>query len=345
MSGHLHHVVGSERSPHHSGPNPTTGGWSPIGAASKGFTALGNSLTRAASQHAVALADPEFDFSDIDAVMTVFPSDLFGDGNAGGTAAADGTVLNTARTNTRLLDEPGELTQWGAIAAHELAHNLGLADLYPYDAELRETPPPVPDHTWISVEWGLMGLEAWFLAADDDARFIPEWRFPSGQRASGEIHAYPEPAEMLAWSRWQLGWLDKSQVRCVNEPDAKVTLASIAQPGDAVAMAAVPLNAREVIVIESRRELGYDGGRDYTAPDGATTTLPNLVTEGVLVYVVDALVASGQRPVLLAGDSGDGRIDDFPVLTRGESVTLRGYTITVTADDGDTHTVSITRSS
>ena len=309
----------------------------------EGFSALGDALSRAASEHAVALADPEFDFSDIDAVMTVFPSDLFDHGNAGGTAMADGTVLNTTRTNTKLLDEPKEPTQWGAVAAHELAHNLGLADLYPYDAELRATPPPVPDHTWISAEWGLMGLEAWFLAADDDARFIPEWRFPSGQRASGEIHAYPEPSEMLAWSRWQLGWLDKSQVRCVDEIETAVTLAPIARPGEAVAMAAVPLNAREVIVIESRRQLGYDLGRDYTAPSGATTTLPNLVAEGVLVYVVDALVASGHRPIMFAGDNGDGRIDDFPVLTRGESVTLRGYTITVTGDNGDTHTVSITR--
>ena len=35
MNRHLHHVVGSESTPHHSGPNTATGGWSPIGAASK----------------------------------------------------------------------------------------------------------------------------------------------------------------------------------------------------------------------------------------------------------------------------------------------------------------------
>ena len=39
MSRHLHHVVGSVNSPHHSGPNPTTGGWSPIRAASKELSA------------------------------------------------------------------------------------------------------------------------------------------------------------------------------------------------------------------------------------------------------------------------------------------------------------------
>ena len=48
---------------------------------------------------------------------------------------------------------------------------------------------------------------------------------------------------------------------------------------------------------------------------------------------------------LVAGDSGDSEVDDFPVIGVGESVTLHGYTITVTADNGDTHTVSITRNS
>ncbi|WP_419921737.1 hypothetical protein [Candidatus Poriferisodalis sp.] len=40
-----------------------------------------------------------------------------------------------------------------------------------------------------------------------------------------------------------------------------------------------------------------------------------------------------------------GRVDGFPVLTVGESVTLRGYTITVTGDGGGAHTVNITRDS
>ena len=38
-----------------------------------------------------------------------------------------------------------------------------------------------------------------------------------------------------------------------------------------------------------------------------------------------------------AGES----VDDFPVLQAGESVTVRGYTVTVTAADGDTHTITI----
>ena len=63
----------------------------------------------------------------------------------------------------------------------------------------------------------------------------------------------------------------------------------------------------------------------------------------VLVYTVDAL--KHRLPLRVAGDSGDGQVDDFPVLTLGESITVRGWTIAVIADDGDTHTVTITRDS
>ena len=95
--------------------------------------------------------------------------------------------------------------------------------------------------------------------------------------------------------------------------------------------------------MESRRTLGYDRGREYRAPNGWRTTLPELLEEGVLVYTVDASLGSGDLPLKVPGDSGNGQVDDFPVLQAGESVTVRGYTITVTADDGRTHTITITR--
>ena len=148
---------------------------------------------------------------------------------------------------------------------------------------------------------------------------------------------------MLAWSRFQLGWLGDKQVWCVDDGRASVTLAPIAQPGGSAAVAVVPLRDRQVIVVESRRNLGYDRGLPVTWPRGDTTNRRALLHEGVLVYTVDASVRSGQLPMQLAGDKGDGQVDGFPVLEVGEAVTVRGYTITVTADDGDTHTVTIER--
>ena len=166
--------------------------------------------------------------------------------------------------------------------------------------------------------------------------------FPRGRREWVDFGSL-NPSEMLAWSRWQLGWLSEDQVRCINEPDAMVTLSPIAQPNPGVAMMAIPLNAREVIVIENRRQLGYDLGDPYFWSDGSSTRRPALIAEGVLVYIVDALVDSGQLPLKIAGDSGDGQVESFPVLRRGDSVTLRGYTITVVRDNDGTYDVSVVR--
>ena len=205
-------------------------------------------------------------------------------------------------------DEPTEIRPWGRTAAHELAHNLGLVDMYPRDASRHELPDPPAGKVWNRVVFGLMHMKAYFPNA---------------------FHEYGAGPEMLAWSRWQLGWIDPDQIRCVTSAEATITLSPVASdPRNATAMAAVPLSDAEVIVIESRRNLGYDMGQE---------------TEGVLVYTVNASFHTGQLPVKVAGDTGNGQIDRHPVLTVGQSVTVRGYTITVDSDDGTHHTVTITK--
>ena len=300
-------------------------------------------LLDGSSAHAISLADASFDFSSVDLVLTVFPSAHFDAGHAAGSVTADGTRVATPRVNTVRQTPLAGPRPWGWIAAHEVVHRLGLGDLYPFDASAHHTKSATPHgKTRVDTWWGLMGLRSWFFADSTDPRRRHTWRHSDG-RTNTRYNTYLELHEMLAWSRWQLGWLDEPQVRCVNDADATVSLAPIAQPDDGTAMAAVPLNAREVIVVESRRKQGHDHSRDYTASDGWRTTYPRLIEEGVLVYTVDTLIHDGQLPLKVAGDTGNGQVDDFPVLQAGESVTVQGYTITVTADDGNTHTVSIKR--
>ena len=59
----------------------------------------------------------------------------------------------------------------------------------------------------------------------------------------------------------------------------------------------------------------------------------------------DALASQGVLAGIECGDGliGRGHTYESPILTVGESVTVRGYTITVIADDGDTHTVIISK--
>ncbi len=295
-------------------------------------------------QDALELIDRDFDFGNFHSFAIVLPSSHFSGGVAGGFIEADGTGLPGNVNNVFPREEPGEAHDWGGIVAHEFAHNLGLLDMYPYDSDRHERPEAPSGEAWVNADFGLMGLDAYFLSAGDDRRRRVEWRFPNGA-SGGSWHLTSfSPQEMLAWSRWQLSWLNPRQAECITDDTATVTLAPIARTGGAVAMAAVPLNRHEVIVVESRRKIGYDRDEtDTDLPTGARVTKPKLIEQGVLVYTVDTLLGSGQLPVKIAGDNGNGQVDDFPVLTLGESVTVRGWTITVTADDGDTHTVRIMR--
>ena len=279
---------------------------------------FGPTLGGDVTAHAVALADGEFDFSAVDMVLAVFPGRHFGGGNAGASVTVDGVTVTTAQVNT--IKRPlalSRLQDWGATGSHEIAHSLGLVDMYSYETRLL---PEVPEgHRWAGSEFGLMGLGPGFAVHRDD----DIWRVGG--------------SEMLAWSRWQLGWLSESQVHCVNGDSTTLTLAPVAQPGDGVAMAAVPVNTQGVLVVESRRPLGFD-----SVPTESTGIHDG---NGVLVYTVDAAIHTGRLPIKIAGDSGDGYVDYLPLLQPGDSITVRGYTVTVTADDGDTHTVTITRSS
>lgn len=280
-------------------------------------------LWPSADAAAIRLADDSYDFSDTDIVLTVFPSNHFGGGNGLGRAHADGTDLSSFRINSQPARSRGEPWNWGLTAAHELAHNFGLLDLYPFDAGRHAVGDPPPGTAWVEVEIGLMGLKARYSDPDHSL-----W--------------LATPVEMLSWSRWQLGWLKPQQIACGVRSGATVRLHPVAKPGEGTAALIVPLSEYEMIVVESRHRLGFDAAAPHTHQNGAMPR-HGLLEEGVLVYTVDSRIDNGQLPIKIAGDAGNSHVDDFPTLQAGESVTVAGYTIAVTADDGDTHSVQITR--
>ena len=92
-----------------------------------------------------------------------------------------------------------------------------------------------------------------------------------------------EAPGLLAWERWQLGWLDDAQILC-NPSDGVSNLAPLDAEGGVKAIV-IRRSQTRAVVVESRRARGLDHA--LSAP-------------GVVVYEVDASLASGYAPIVVA---------------------------------------------
>ena len=277
---------------------------------------------------AARLADEEFDFTGHNLLLVV-------NSGFGGFATVPGP--ETEERSFWSVSDVGTFEgNWGGTAAHELAHNLGLNDYYPYN----EIGPLLDsDHYRVFERAAGSGFSAGIMGFTV---------------SSPDSHPGHNLFEMLAWSRWQLGWIDADQIRCIIIPQATVALSPLADPGDGIAMAAIPVSQTKTIVIESRRMIGYDDPSNpalnrVVLEDGSVierglaSDRPTTSEGGVLVYTVDASRGSGFLPIKGAGLTPTEFAGESPFLGQGDSITVHGYRITLDSDDGATHSVSITR--
>jgi M6 family metalloprotease-like protein len=248
---------------------------------------------------AANLADIDVDFSKTDSLIILANPDARGIGNSGPAFAAirsngltlDGRYISNGATSAY------DLNNWKAIwLNHEVTHTLGLADLYAFT---QENSANQYDGLRYTGEFSYMGFSSY------------ESNSPS----------------LLAYERWNLGWLDDSQIKCMNESKTTQLITPVETIGGVKAVM-VPISKTKAVVIESRRPLGIDS---------------KLAKSGALVYVVDSTNQSGLGPVKVypSDVTSDPRYLKAPRAV-GEKITIEGVTVTVTQsnESGDTVEVS-----
>ena len=133
-------------------------------------------------------------------------------------------------------------------------------------------------------------------------------------------------AETLVWSRFLTGVLLPNQIHCVQSPEPSTHwLIPIAQQLPDLKGVVIPLDEYRAIVVESRRNYGYDTiGTD---------------AEGVLVYTIDTRKPYLSSPAFIVSPSRSTDLEWYTdsALKLGESVTTNGWKITVveTGEFGD----------
>jgi M6 family metalloprotease-like protein len=250
---------------------------------------------RAYISEAANLADLDVDFSKTDSLIILANPDARGIGNSGPAFAAirsngltlDGRYISNGATSAY------DLNNWKAIwLNHEVTHTLGLVDLYAFT---QENSANQYDGLRYTGEFSYMGFSSY------------ESNSPS----------------LLAYERWNLGWLDDSQIKCMNESKTTQLITPVETIGGVKAVM-VPISKTKAVVIESRRPLGIDS---------------KLAKSGALVYVVDSTNQSGLGPVKVypSDVTSDPRYLKAPRAV-GEKITIEGVTVTVTQsnESGDT---------
>ena len=255
---------------------------------------------RAYIAEAAALADSEVDFSSTDSIVILSNPDARGLGMAGPAFAAirgngltlDGKYISNGTTSAY------DLNYWKSIwLNHEITHTMGLVDVY---AATREN------------------------AANnyDGHRYVGEFSYMGFSSFEGNAPG------LFAFERWNLGWLDDSQIVCSSAKEISQLITPVQSAGGIKAVI-VPLSRTKALVVESRRAIGLDS---------------KIAKTGALVYIVDSSVQSGYGPVKIypSSVSTDPRYLQAPRAV-GESVTVEGITVSVTSATSAGDTVSIKR--
>ncbi len=182
---------------------------------------------------------------------------------------------------------------------------------------------------WMAHETGhTFGLFDWYIT--------PQYA-SSGNHGYGpfdimsSIDSTVEAIEMNSWNRYLLGWLTDKQIQCQEKSNLtssplNFSIESIGVDSQNAKAVMVKLDSSNILVLEARSTAGLDVMSSNDA--------------GVLVYKVDVSVPTLQGMGQTYPRPG-ARSDNEAPLHVGDSITVQGVKITVTAKQGDNYSVSL----
>lgn len=262
--------------------------WYRMSQTSKTYAPLNQSFAhhRAYMAEAIALADPEIDFSKTDGILILSNPQASEIGNSGPAFTAiqgngftlDGKYIANGATSAF------DLNSWGYIwLNHEMGHALGLPDLYAFTRQ--DASNPNDGHRYVG-DFSLMGLSS------------------LNSNSPG----------FLAWERWLLGWLDDDQIYCVEGKRATKLITPISRKSGLKAVI-VPISPIKVLVIESRRAEGID--KNVKKPGALVYLVDSGIQSGMGPVKIFPADPSDNRRVLSTRAEGES------VTVEGFTITVR----------------------
>jgi M6 family metalloprotease-like protein len=253
-----------------------------------GWSALTGDLHRAYNREAALLADPKVDFSTTDVLLVVTNPDAAAISNGPASPSIPGRgIMLDGKEILNFTNSGKDLVGWNGLwFPHEFGHLMGLADLYSYS-------DPTRGHKFVG-EFSMMGLIA------------------------------GKAPEYFGWERWLLGWLNDNQVICSNGLAKGIVTLTPIERKDGIKLLIIPIDANSTLVVESRRNIGYDS---------------RIPKSGPLVYLVNTKIASGSGTisVLPINESDQSKLQ-LP-LSLNQSLSYNNIVITFLASDGNGDTI------